>query len=224
MDVSERPLKANEPLVEKPARQIVGCWSCRGPIRSGALFCPTCGAVQPPGQTDHFARLGLSYDFILEPALLDERYFERQRLLHPDRFATRTPRERVLSQQQATALNEAYETLKDPLRRADYILFLRRHAANPDGCNLVNDPALLMEALEMREELAEAGSQQEIAAFEERTTREVEACIADVAEAFAVDDLEAASRLATRLKYLCKLSDDCRARRLKLDEHRSEPV
>ena len=104
--------------------------------------------------------------------------------------STRTPRERVLAAA-ATALNEAYETLKDPLRRADYILFLRRHAANPDGCNLVNDPALLMEALEMREELAAAGSQHEIAAFEERTARDIEACIADVAEAFAADDLEA---------------------------------
>jgi molecular chaperone HscB len=224
MDVSERPLEANERLAEKAARQIVGCWSCRGPTLAGALFCATCGAVQPPGQADHFARLGLACDYILEPALLDQRYFERQRLLHPDRFATRTPRERVFSQQQATALNEAYETLKDPLRRADYILYLRRHAANPDGCNLVNDPALLMEALEMREELAEAGSRQEIAAFEERTVRDVEACIADVAEAFATDDLDAASRLATRLKYLCKLADDCRARRLNLDEHRSEPV
>lgn len=188
-----------------------------------ALFCETCAAVQPPGQTDHFARLGIPVDFRVDPELLDQRYFERQRLLHPDRFATRTPRERALSQQQATALNEAYETLKDPLRRADYILLLRRHAANPDGCNMVTDPALLMEAMEMREELAAANSLPAIADIEERTSGDIGASVAAIAAAFANDDLEAASRLATRLKYLRKLADDCRVRRLKLDGHRGMP-
>ena len=71
--------------------------------RAAALFCATCGAVQPPGQTDHFARLGLALGYAVDPALLDRRYFERQRLLHPDRFATRTPRERALSQQPGDA-------------------------------------------------------------------------------------------------------------------------
>lgn len=186
-----------------------------------ALFCATCAAVQPPGQADHFTRLGLPLQFKVDLALLDRRYFERQRLLHPDRFATRTPRERALSQQQATALNEAYETLKDPLRRADYILFLRRHGANPDGCNMVTDPALLMEAMEMREELAAASSPSEIAIVEARTAGEIGTCIADLSQAFENEDLDGASRLATRLKYLRKLADDCRLRRLKLDGHRT---
>jgi molecular chaperone HscB len=226
MDGSERAAEAKKIAEEKTARSInlVACWSCRGPSETGALFCSTCAAVQPPGQADHFTRLGLSCDYVVDAALLDRRYFERQRLLHPDRFATRTARERALSQQQATALNEAYETLKDPVRRADYVLHLRRIGANPDGCNLVSDPALLMEALEMREELAEATSQEEIATLEERTGRDIEACIADLADIFAADDLEAASRLATRLKYLRKLADDCRARRLKLDGPRGSPI
>ena len=225
MDGSERAVEAGKLARERaPSIGLAACWSCRGPVEAAALFCSTCAAVQPPGQSDHFARLGLAPDYVVDPTLLDLRYFERQRLLHPDRFATRTPRERALSQQQATALNEAYETLKDPLRRADYILLLRRHAANPDGCNLVNDPALLTEALEMREELAEAGSAAEISFLEERTGRDIEACVADLADAFASDDFEAASRLATRLKYLRKLADDCRARRLKFDGQRAQAI
>ena len=69
-------------------------------------------------------RLGLMRAFDLEPDLLQKQYFGFQRRLHPDRFATRTPKERALSQQQATALNEAYEVLKDPMRRAAYLLRL----------------------------------------------------------------------------------------------------
>jgi molecular chaperone HscB len=169
---------------------------------------------------DHFARLGMRPDYRIDAGLLDRRYFEQQRLLHPDRFATRTARERALSQQQATTINEAYETLRDPLRRADYLLFLSRDGANPNGCNLVNDPDLLSEAMEMREELAGAESLDEVASVERHAVAEVERCVGDLADAFATDHLDTASHVATRLKYLRKLADDCRGRRLLLATRR----
>lgn len=196
--------------------RLAACWSCHGPVAGESLFCATCGAIQPPGQADHFARFGLPAGFAVDPLQVDRAYFERQRLLHPDRFATRTPRERALSQQQATALNEAYETLKDPLRRADYLLHLRRDGAAPEGCHLVNDPALLTEALELREALAEAESAGEVAALARRVAGDIEDCHAELAGAFAADDCEHASQLTTRLKYLRKLAEDCRTRRLRL--------
>src|SRR5579859_641726 len=96
-------------------RAPVACWSCKGPVDLAALFCPTCRAVQPPRALDHFARLGLPMAFEIDVAELDRRYFAAQRQLHPDRFATRTARERAISQSQAVELNAAYETLKDPL-------------------------------------------------------------------------------------------------------------
>ena len=195
---------------------VGACWSCHGPVASLALFCQTCGAVQPPGQADCFARLGVDFGFDIDPRSLDRSYFERQRQLHPDRFATRTARERALSQSQATSINEAYETLKDPLRRADYLLHLGFNGATPEGCHLVNDLELLTEAMELREALAEAGTPADVAALAQRATNDIDRCTADLSGAFAADDFEAAARLATRLKYLRKLADDCRARRLQL--------
>jgi len=97
MDVSER-IEATQRAQEQAASSnVIACWSCRGPVEAAALFCPTCAAVQPPGQADHFVRLGFPVDYAVDTALLDRRYFERQRLLHPDRFVTRAPRERALS-------------------------------------------------------------------------------------------------------------------------------
>lgn len=192
------------------------CWSCRGPVDRSAVFCGTCAAVQPPGQTDYFTRLGIPPSFDIDGALLDRRYFEQQRQLHPDRFATRTGRERALSQSQATAINEAYETLKDPLRRADYLLQTRKGAATPAGCNMVNDNALLMEALELREALAEAGTADAVKLLARRSETDIESCLRNLSSAFAEDDLKMASWLTTRLKYLRKFADDCRARRLQL--------
>lgn len=196
--------------------RIAACWSCRGPVAEMALFCGTCAAVQPPGQANHFARLGLGFGFDVDSSLLDRRYFERQRQLHPDRFVTRTARERALSQSQATAINEAYETLKDPLRRADYLLHLGRDGTTPEGCHLVNDLELLTEAMELREALAEAGTAGEVATLARRAADDIERCISELAEAFADDDFDSAGKLTTRLKYLRKLADDCRVRRVQL--------
>jgi molecular chaperone HscB len=192
------------------------CWSCRGPIEARALFCATCGAVQPPAPIDHFARLELPVQFDTDGAELDRRYFALQRQLHPDRFASRTARERAVSQSQAVALNEAYEILKDPLSRAEYMLRLNGVAVNPDGCNTVRDPTLLMEQMERREALAEADTREAVEAIVADTRGELDRDLRETAAAFAAHDLEKAEVAITRLKYLSKLLEEARLRRARL--------
>ncbi len=192
------------------------CWSCRGPVAATALFCATCRAVQPPRAVDHFARLGLPVAFAVDAAELARRYFAAQRQLHPDRFATRTARERAISQSQAVSLNEAYETLKDPLARAVYLLSLKGVVSNPDGCHTVNDPTLLMEQMERREALLEADTAEAASAIAHEAVSHVRESEAAIAAAFASGDLGVAGRETTRLKYLVKLVEEARARQAKL--------
>lgn len=217
-EILRRP--ASKP-VETGAEEVRGpvnpCWSCQGPVVKGSLFCSTCKAVQPPGQLDHFARFGMPAEFDVDGAALDRRYFEGQRLLHPDRFAMRTSREKALSQRQSVCVNEAYETLKDPLKRADYLVHLRGAGVLPEGCTLVNDQELLTETMELREALAEAESPEDVDALDERASNDIRACIEALSEIFRSDDLEAACRLTTRLKYLRKLLEECRHRRARLE-------
>ena len=194
---------------------IVVCWSCKGPVESGVLFCPVCEAVQPPGQLDHFFRLGLEVSFDVDQKMLDRRYFDLQRHLHPDRFATKTPRERALSQSQATSLNQAYEVLKDDLGRADYLIHLQG-AEVPEGCNLINDQKLLMESLELREALAKAKTAVEVDALAGRAAGDIETCVERLSSLFAADDLEGACRLTTRLKYFRKLAEETRQAKARL--------
>ncbi len=192
------------------------CWSCRGTVAADALFCPTCQVVQPPRQMDDFARLGLSPAFALDEAELDRRYFAFQRRLHPDRFATKSARERAVSQSQAVSVNQAYETLRDPLSRASYLLNLKGVDVNPDGCNTVNDPRLLTEQLERREALLEADTQSAVEAVLHEAERDIAASLARITSAFAAGDVETASHDTTRLKYLVKLAEEARARKAKL--------
>lgn len=189
----------------------VRCWSCKGP--AAAAFCDTCGAVQPPGPADHFARFGLPRRFEIDRAALERRYFALQRALHPDRFAGRTDRERALSMRQSTALNEAWGVLGDPLRRAEYLLSLLGTTVNAETGNAPTDPAVLAEAMEDREAAMEAADPEAVDHLAGRAKARRAACESDLAASFAAGDTGAAARLATRLKYLEKLAGELRARR-----------
>ncbi|WP_051610009.1 Fe-S protein assembly co-chaperone HscB [Terasakiella pusilla] len=191
------------------------CWSCKGPVAEADLFCETCHAVQPPGHIDHFARFGLHNSYDVDVDGLERKYFELQRHLHPDRFAKKTPKEKSLSQQQAVTLNEAFEALKDPLLRADYLL----KVLGADGIShdhTVNDPALLMEAMETREALMEAESVEVVNDLTMKARRDVRDCVKQIAKAFADQNLEAARKLALRLKYLTKLLEETRQHKARL--------
>lgn len=198
--------------------RLTTCWSCKGPVAGQVLFCHTCGAIQPPGQLNHFQRLGLEPQFDVDLDLVEKRYLGFQRAIHPDRFATRPAKERAFAESQAVALNEAYETLKDPLRRAAYLLSLKGIDASVSRDETVRDPGLLMEAMEAREALMEATSIEKVEALQAKAGADAIALLSDLSRAFSSDDLDAANRLATRLRYLRKYLDETRARRIALEQ------
>lgn len=103
---------------------------------------------------NHFQLFSLPQQYRLERERLEARYRELQRGVHPDRYASASDQERRLSVQRAAQINEAFATLKDPLRRARYLLELRGHP--PDDPQATHqDPAFLMQQMALRERLAE---------------------------------------------------------------------
>jgi molecular chaperone HscB len=199
-----------------PPEQIGACWSCKGPVSSRALFCHTCGIIQPPQAIDHFARLGVPVSFDIDPGQLERGYFGFQRIVHPDRFAAKSAREKALSQAQAVAVNDAWEILRDPLSRADYLLALRG-APLPGDDKTVNDPELLMTALEDRETLEEAKSAAEVDKVLLGAERGYDGAVVGLSRAFGADDLDKARKLTLKLRYLDKFRDEARAKRGRLD-------
>jgi molecular chaperone HscB len=192
------------------------CWSCAAAVPRAEPFCPACGRVQPPGQADHFTRLGIERTAEPDPAELDRRYFALQRRLHPDRFAARPPREKAISQAQATSLNEAYRTLRDSLRRAEYLVRLEGGRLDGENGRTVNDPALLMEAMEMREALSEAASPAEVEGLRAQADAGIAGCRAAFASALGAGRVEDAARDVLRWKYLAKLAEETRQKGLAL--------
>ncbi len=104
--------------------------------------------------SNHFELFALPTSFSVEQGLLSARYRELQQATHPDRFASAPDQERRLALQRAAQVNEAYQVLKDPLRRAIYLLSLRGLEWN-DEQDTVVDTEFLMAQMERREALSE---------------------------------------------------------------------
>jgi len=87
-------------------------------------FCSSCGKVQPPVPVDYFTFFGFPRKLNLDTAALEKEFYALSRRLHPDVFGQAETQERAWSLEQSSMLNDAYRTLKDPIKRTQYLLRL----------------------------------------------------------------------------------------------------
>jgi molecular chaperone HscB len=153
------------------------CWNCQTE-RHGKPFCPSCGRINPPVPcATHYDVFGLEPTYEVCVPELERQYRELSMRLHPDRFAQAEPRERRMSLEQTSALNEGIKVLRDPFRRAFYLLRLRGMDLESDDASarFRMPPEFLEEMLELREELEEArerGDLGRVAQLAERVGKE----------------------------------------------------
>jgi len=164
---------------------------------------------------DHFARLGLPAALDLDAAALDKAYFAGQRQWHPDRFVGKPAAERAKASIEAAALNDAYRTLKDPLARAFYLAELKG-VDLPGDSQTIDDPELLMEVMDAREELQEASSVAEVDALAKFAREDLEKALAGLSRLFLANDKAAIRKTLLRLRYLDKFAEEAKARRTNL--------
>ncbi len=100
----------------------IACWSCSVAHNESTLFCPHCTKIQPPHSGDYFTVFSLEPKLNIDLAALEQEFHRLSRKLHPDRFARATESEKEWSLADTALLNDAYRTLKEPLRRTEYLL------------------------------------------------------------------------------------------------------
>ena len=150
--------------------ETVACWSC-GEMRA-AQFCVACGKVQPPRPVDYFTFFGLPRKLNIDSVQLEREFYELSRKLHPDLYAGANTQEQAWSLEQSSLLNDAYRTLKDPIKRTEYLLKLEgvqleeqsktaTEAARATGevKKQVVPPDLLQEVFDLNEDLDELRAQ-----------------------------------------------------------------
>ena len=112
-------------------------------------------------QSDDFELFGLVQQFAQDRAAIDSRWKELQREAHPDKFAARGAAAQRIAMQWSVRINEAYQRLKDPLKRAAYLCELNGALVNAEN-NTAMPSDFLMQQMEWREGLDDASSLAEV--------------------------------------------------------------
>ena len=113
---------------------------------------------------NYFEFFGFRPHFTIDLVRLDAAYREMQSRVHPDKFATATAADRRAAMQWAVRANEAYTTLKDPLKRAVHLLELRGVDLGAEN-NTAMEPTFLMAQIEWREAVDDARDAKNIEAL-----------------------------------------------------------
>ncbi len=165
---------------------------------------------------DYFALLGLPHAFTLDPQALEAAYFAAQRQYHPDRFVGKPDKERQAAMQRSVDINNAYDTLKSPLKRAQYLLKLQGIAVSGEDDALKPTADLLAEVMEWREQAAEAETSEQLDKLDHALYRMAEAAEDDIAEAGLQKDWQGMAKLVLRLGYLLKTREEITTHRIRL--------
>lgn len=102
----------------------VECWSCSVAQNKSKLFCEHCSKIQPPPGGDYYSVFGLKPKLEVDLGALEAEFHRLSRRLHPDRFARASEDEKQWSLADTALVNDAYRTLRDPIRRTEYLLKL----------------------------------------------------------------------------------------------------
>lgn len=160
-------------------------------------------------EQDYFALFDLPVQFALDLNALRDKYRALQAEVHPDKFASATAQEKRLSVQYASYVNQAFQTLRDPMERGRYLLELKGVAWGDESAT-IKDPSFLMEQMELRETLAEMPAAQLPDFLGDIVARmsEIERRLGNLLNGQSSTDLAAARVLVQKLQFLKRLQHD----------------
>lgn len=171
-------------------------------------------AINLDFKQNFFQLFGLAQTFALHSETLEQRYRALQLQVHPDQAAHLADSAQRVALQQSTFVNEAYQTLRNPLRRARYVLKLN-DVDTQEETNTAMPLDFLMAQMDRREAVIAAQQQRDVAAMDELErcmqleTRELEAQVA--AKIDGEKNYLAAAELVRKLRFMEKLAEEIHA-------------
>jgi molecular chaperone HscB len=137
-------------------------------------------------QSNDFVLFGLPERFEQDRTTLDQRWKALQRQAHPDRFAADAATAQRVAMQWSVRINEAYQRLKNPLKRAAYLCELRGVPIQAEN-NTAMPAAFLIQQMAWREALEEASSHADLQALQAQTQASAREWMAQLAQALDTD-------------------------------------
>ena len=165
--------------------------------------------------TNHFELLGLTVNYEFDKKELTDNYRKLQAQFHPDNFSHSSDMEKRLSVQHSSQINDAYQTIKEPLRRAIYLLSLLGMELKNNETTI--DSIFLMEQMELREKLDDISHQAyPLVALEVMSgeiSKNINDSIKSISQLFNTDkqhiNLDEIKNTIVKMQFLYKLQQQC---------------
>ena len=157
---------------------------------------------------DDFTLLGLPPRFAQDRAAIDTRWRELQAQVHPDRFAAEGAASQRVAMQWAVRVNEAYQRMKEPLKRAAYLCELNGAPIDAEN-NTAMPPGFLIQQMEWREALDEAASLPDVEALADTVVKHRDTALVQL-QTILDDkkDFVAAAQDVRALMFVERFADD----------------
>jgi molecular chaperone HscB len=163
-------------------------------------------------QSNDFELFGLPEQFEQDRDAIDARWKQLQREAHPDRFAAQGAAAQRVAMQWSVRINEAYQRLKEPIKRAAYLCELRGAQISAEN-NTAMPAQFLVEQMEWREELDEAHGQKDLDTLEEQLGRARKQALQRIAKLLDEEgDAAAAAQQVRALMFIERFGRDVEAR------------
>lgn len=160
---------------------------------------------------NYFELFGLPSQFKLDGSLLSSQFRELQKRFHPDNFASSSERDRLMAVQKASEINDAYQVLKQPVSRAEYILAENGVDIRAEQ-QTMQDPMFLMEQMELREELehisASTDASDALFDFDSKISKMYKNYLSQLESQLEQSEWLQAANIVRKLKFVSKLKNE----------------
>lgn len=163
--------------------------------------------------SNEFDVFGIPVKYNIDPVDLGEKFRRAQVTIHPDRFVGRPELEKTLAAKHSLQINEAYQTLKDPVKRAAaYLKALGLDVPGENG-QTVSHPTLLLQVMQWQEDLEACQQERDLDLLASALSKRLDF----VKHAFDTTDRESLTYLYLEFVYISKILDEIKHHPLRRD-------
>ncbi|VDK43342.1 unnamed protein product [Anisakis simplex] len=181
------------------------CWKCEKALSclKQKFFCPSCSAIQPL-QENFFDYLGVRASFDVDTSLIKKHFLQLQSQIHPDKFTRCSMKEKEISEFCSSYLNDAYQTLTEPLRRAKYLLELKGQSCNAEETTTSNGDFMLL-MMELNEEADSLQTEDEVKRMIAKVDENIDQLCLQFKNHFESQQMNAAKEDVLKMNFFYRL-------------------
>jgi molecular chaperone HscB len=170
------------------------CKSCKLNELNNKVICGVCVTIRNPyeyiKEKDFFAIFNLSKNYNIDKTQLDKQYKDIQKIIHPDKFSTSSTNDIKEAQDCSAYVSNAYNILKDDIKRANYLLKLNGADSIEEMSSNVHDIELLEKLMEYQERIEESESINELNSIQSEIIEKIQNLKIKIEEKFKQNELD----------------------------------